>query len=177
MPSITPPQLFIAFLQIGLQGFGGVLPWARRVIVEERRWLTAEQFLEQWSLCQVLPGGNIANMSVAFGMRCSGPLGALAALSGLMAGPLVVMCVLGWLYTRYGAMPQIGATFRGVSAVGAGLVLATGLRMALTPRMRSPLAAFALATFVLTALLRWPLAMVLATMVPLCIAFSWLRSR
>jgi chromate transporter len=177
MPRLTPAQLFVAFLLIGLQGFGGVLPWARRVLVDERRWLTAEQFLEQWSLCQALPGGNITNLSVALGLRSCGPLGSLAALGGLVSGPFTIICVLGYLYTHYGAVPYVEAMFRGISAAGAGLVVATGLRMAASPRMRSPLAVFALAAFVLTALLRWPLLAVLAILLPLCMLGAWASER
>jgi chromate transporter len=175
MPAITPVQLFVAFFEIGLQGFGGVLPWARRVLVEKRQWLTAEQFLEQWSVCQALPGGNITNLSVAFGRRCAGAAGAAAALSGLVFAPFLVFCLLGFAYTRYGALPQAEGILRGISAVGAGLVLATGLRMSASPRMRSPLAVFAVAAFVLTALLRWPLAAVFAVLLPLSLVLAWKR--
>jgi|SRR4051812_16293578 chromate transporter len=176
MPAISPAELFVAFFKIGLQGFGGVLPWARRVIVEQRRWLTAEEFLEQWSLCQALPGGNITNLSVAFGLRCAGVRGAVAALTGLVSGPFVVMCALGWVYTQYGSIPRVEGLFHGISAVGAGLVLATGVRMAMSPRLRSPIALFTVAAFVLTALLRWPLLIVLGTLIPLCLLFAWKRS-
>jgi chromate transporter len=175
MPTITPIDLFIAFFQIGLQGFGGVLPWARRVLVEQRRWLSAEEFLEQWSVCQALPGGNICNLSVAFGLRCAGATGAACALLGLVFAPFLVFCAIGFAYTRYGALPQAEGLLRGVSAVGAGLVLATGLRMAASPRMRSPLVLFALAAFVLTALLRWPLLLVFAVLLPLSLVAAWRR--
>ncbi len=164
---ITPAELFACFFRIGLQGFGGVLPWARRELVEKRRWMSAEEFLEQWSVCQALPGGNITNLSVAFGLRCAGPFGAMAALGGLVFVPFLVFCLLGFLYTRYGALPQAEGALRGVSAVGAGLVVATGLRMAASPRMRSPVALLAVAAFVLTALLRWPLLGVFALLLPL----------
>ena len=174
---LTPWQLFAAFFEIGVQGFGGVLPWARRVLVEQRRWLTSEEFLEQWSLCQALPGGNITNLSVAFGLHRCGTAGAIAALTGLVSGPFIVICALGVIYTRYGAIPQVEAIFRGISAVGAGLVLATGFRMAASPRLRSALALFAIASFVLTALLRWPLLAVLGLLVPTCMLWIWARER
>ncbi len=177
MPEITPAALFIAFFKIGVQGFGGVLPWARRVLVEERRWLTPEEFLEQWSVCQVLPGGNITNMSVVFGLRCAGPAGAAAALFGLVFAPFLIFCLLGFLYTRFGTLPPAEGLLRGVSAVGAGLVVATGLRMAASRRMRSVLAVFALAAFVLTGLLRWPLLLVFGLLVPLSLAAVIKRSQ
>ncbi len=176
MPAISPAQLYAAFFIIGIQGFGGVLPWARRVIVEQRRWLSDEQFLEQWSLCQALPGGNITNLSVAFGRRCAGPVGAAAALGGLVTGPFVVYCFLGWVYVQYGTLPEIEGIFRGISAVGAGLVLSTGIKMAATPRLRSPIALFSVAAFILTALVRWPLLAVLGTLFPLCLLYVWKRA-
>src|SRR4029077_8471885 len=99
--SITPRQLFVAFFKIGIQGFGGVLPWARRVLVEERGWFTEEEFLDAWGLAQALPGGNIINLSIGCGLRCAGPLGALAGFCGLTLAPFAIMVALGILYTRY----------------------------------------------------------------------------
>src|SRR5262249_47733661 len=84
-------ELFLAFAKLALRGFGGVLAWSRRVIVQERGWLTAEEFNEQLALCQVLPGGNILNFSVMYGSRCAGVPGALAALFGLIGPPMVLM--------------------------------------------------------------------------------------
>jgi chromate transporter len=81
-PSIA--ELFTAFAAISLSGFGGVLAWARRIIVERRRWFTAEQFNEAFALCAFLPGGNMVNFAVIFGARMRGPLGVLAALAGLL---------------------------------------------------------------------------------------------
>ena len=175
--TLTPLQLFVAFFKIGLQGFGGVLPWARRILVEERRWLTEEEFLEQWSLCQALPGGNVTNLSVAFGRRCAGPAGAVAALGGLVTAPFFVFCALGYLYTRFGSLPEAEGILRGISAAGAGLIVSTGLRMAGSPRMRSPLVLVAVVTFALTALLRWPLLAVLGLILPVSLAWVWSRAR
>src|ERR1700688_4414101 len=101
-PSSTPPQpvrpnlaaLFIAFATISLSGFGGVLAWSRRMMVEERKWLTPEQFNETYALCSFLPGGNITNFSVIFGSRLRGPLGSLAAIAGLMGPPMLLIIVI-----------------------------------------------------------------------------------
>lgn len=91
MSSVAPRDLFLAFFKIGVQGFGGVLPWARRVLVEERKWFSEEQFLDAWGLAQALPGGNIINLSIGFGSRCAGPSGALAAFFELtLAGGYLI---------------------------------------------------------------------------------------
>ncbi len=174
---ITPKELFVAFFRIGVQGFGGVLPWARRVLVEERHWFGEEEFLDAWSVAQVLPGGNIINLSISFGARCAGSAGAAAALFGLTLAPLLIICALAAIYVRFGELVQVGRVFGGVSAAGAGLMVATSLRMAASPRMRSPLAVFAVAAFTLTVLLRWPLLLVLAVLVPFSFFLVWWRAR
>jgi len=61
-----PLELLRAFASISVIGFGGVLPWARRMVVDERRWLTAEEFTEVFAFCQFLPGPNMLNFSVVF---------------------------------------------------------------------------------------------------------------
>jgi chromate transporter len=176
MAPIGPRDLFLAFFKIGIQGFGGVLPWARRVLVEERKWFTEDEFLDAWGLAQALPGGNIINLSIGFGSRCAGPLGALAAFFGLTLAPFAIMVALGLLYARFGRLPEIAGVVRGVAAAGAGLVVATGLKFTASPRMRSPLALFALAAFVLSAIVKWPLALVLLVLTPLCWWFCWSRT-
>src|SRR5579871_4355053 len=99
-PSPAPPvarpseplshtALFLGFFQVGIFGFGGVLPMARRVVVEDRGWLTQSEFNELFSLCQSLPGANVTNLSGALGMRHQGVTGAIAALAGLLAAPMV----------------------------------------------------------------------------------------
>jgi len=97
-PSLS--ELFIAFATISLSGFGGVLAWSRRMMVEERKWLTPEQFNETYALCAFLPGGNILNFSVIFGSRFRGPLGSLAAFAGLMGPPTLLVMFIGGIYAR-----------------------------------------------------------------------------
>jgi len=175
--AITPRELFIAFFKIGIQGFGGVLPWARRVLVEERHWFTEEEFLDAWGLAQALPGGNIINLSIGFGLRCAGPLGSSAALCGLTLAPFVIMVMLGVLYTEYGEVAGVVGLLRGVAAAGAGLVVSAGLKFAISPRLRSPLAVFAIAAFILSAFVRWPLALVLLLLAPFSWWYCWRRAK
>jgi chromate transporter len=104
-PSIA--ELFLAFAAISLSGFGGVLAWARRIMVERRRWFTAEEFNEAFALCAFLPGGNMVNFAVIFGSRMRGPLGALAALAGLLGPPMILIIAVGALYAHYGDLPAL----------------------------------------------------------------------
>src|SRR5262245_53267508 len=153
------------------------MPWARRMLVEDRRWLSAEEFSEALSLCQVLPGPNIVNMAVHVGTRFRGARGAIAASFGLMCAPFAIILVLGALFTQYGDLPSVSAAFRGISAAAAGLIVAMGLKMAASRRLRSPMAVFALAAFVGIALVRLPLGTFLLIAVPASIAGAALRNR
>src|SRR5438270_11928657 len=87
----TLPELFLAFAKMSLAGFGGVLVWARRGIVDQHRWMTAEQFNETFALCHFLPGPNFVNLSVVFGSRFRGPPGGVAAFAGLLAPTVVIV--------------------------------------------------------------------------------------
>ena len=152
-------------------------PFARRMLVEERRWLNDEEFTDVLSLCQLLPGPNIVNIAVCVGARYHGVRGALAAFAGLMAAPFVIVLALGALYTQYGHLPAVSALFRGVSAAAAGLVVAMGLKMAASRRLRSAMALFAVATFAGIAFMRLPLVVVLLVVAPLGVAAAFWRAK
>jgi chromate transporter len=170
---VTVAALFLAFLKMGLSGFGGVLPWARRVLVEERGWLTEQEFAETLSLCQFLPGPNIVNVSIHVGARFRGALGSLAAVSGLMLAPCAIVIGLGVLYSRYGQIGPVQDAIGGVAAAAAGLVVAMGIKMA-KPIVRRPAAvAFCVASFVAVGMLQWPLILVLLALAPLGVAAAF----
>jgi len=170
-------ELFLRFTQVGASGFGGVMPWARRMLVEERRWLSDEEFSEALSLCQVLPGPNIVNMAVSVGTRFRGAPGAIAAFLGLLCAPFAIILVLGALFTHYGDLPAVSSAFRGISAAAAGLIVAMGFKMAASRRLRSPMAVFTLAAFAGIALVRLPLGVFLLMAAPASIAAAAWRSR
>jgi chromate transporter len=179
MSDTSPPpslgRLFFGFLAVGLCGFGGTMPWARRMVVEQRRWMTAAEFTDMLGLCQFLPGGNILNLTVALGSRFHGVAGAAAAFAGLMAAPMTIVIALGTIYARYGNLPAVHATFDGLAAAATALILATALRIA-APLRSNPLGiAVAAATFAAIALLRWPLPLVLVIVVPVSTLLAWGR--
>jgi chromate transporter len=170
-------DLFIAFFGIAIMGFGGVLPWARRMLVEQRRWLTAEEFTEILALGQFLPGGNIINMSIVIGQRFHGVRGSIVAPSGLLLGPFIIVLSFGALYLQYGQLPAVQMALGGMTAAAAGLVVSMAVKM-MTPLVRRdavvPLA-FAVLTFIGIAILRLPLYVVFVTLAPISIAVAWWR--
>jgi len=158
-------DLFLSFTVLALQGFGGVLAIAQRELVERKRWFTNEEFVEEWAVAQVMPGPNIVNLAIMIGGRYFGVPGVLAALAGMFTAPLVVVLSIALLYAQYASHPGVIGALRGMGAVAAGLVVATGLRLAASLR-NSPLSialnsVLGLLCFVAVALLRWPLVYVL----------------
>ena len=181
-PPAAPPrpslsELFITFATIALYGFGGVLAWSRRMMVEERRWLTPEQFNETYALCAFLPGGNILNFSVILGARFRGAWGAIAAAAGLMGPPLLLVICIGAIYAHYGDVPALRHALTGVASAAAGLMMATVAKMA-RPLFRSGTITgpvIAIATFASIGIAHWPLPLVLAVIVPVSIGAAWVR--
>ncbi|HUO11761.1 MAG TPA: chromate transporter [Caulobacteraceae bacterium] len=178
-PRLRPWPLFLTFVAITLSGFGGALPFARRMLVERRNWLTAEEFTETLSLCQSLPGPNIVNLSIVVGSRACGWRGAVSAGFGLVGPPVVLVTVLGVLYGRFGALGEVRDALTGLGACACGLVAATAARMA-EPLLKSRLALaapFMFAAFCGVALLHWPLPDMLLGLAPASIAAAWFRRR
>ena len=176
---MSPADLFFTFNRLALQGFGGVLAVAQRELVERKGWLSREEFVEMLALSQVLPGPNIVNLALMLGDRFFGVKGALSAVAGMLAVPLVIVLVLTAAYAEFSRLAVVSGALRGMGAVAAGLVIATAFRLMGTlrsNRLGLPLAAaFSVVTFVLIALLRWPLVGVLAGLGSLAIAIAWLR--
>lgn len=173
----SPWALFTAFTSLAMQGFGGVLPIAQRELVERRRWLTREQFLELLSIGQVLPGPNVVNLSLMVGDRFFGWRGALAAMAGMLAAPMALVLLLAALYGRVDQHPVAAGALRGMGAVSAGLIVAMGIKLmpalARNPMGLAACATFALATLVAVGVLRWP--MVVAVPAIGLPAIAWAR--
>jgi chromate transporter len=166
-PSLS--ELFLGFLRLGLTGFGGVLPLARDMIVERRRWLTGDEFTELLALCQFLPGGNIINVSVAVGLRFRGIPGALAAMFGLIAAPTAVVIGLGAIYARFQSDPHVVGMFSGLAAAAAGLLVSLAIKIAQPLWLRPVAIAFAVLCFLAIAVFQFPLALVMLVLAPLSI--------
>jgi chromate transporter len=177
--TITPSrgQLFTGFFETGLSGFGGVMPHARRMLVDDRRWLTDPQFTELLSLGQTLPGANVLNMAVIIGARFHGWRGSLIAAFGLMTAPLVIVLSLASLYGHFAHSVRLAHVLAAVAAAAAGLVLATGGRLAAEMARDGGSILVLVAAFLAVFWLRLPLLGILAVLAPISIAFGWLSLR
>jgi len=168
-PARPRPQsladLFFSFTLLALQGFGGVLAIVQRELIEKKRWLTPEEFVEDWAVAQIMPGPNVINLSMMVGNRYFGLPGALAALAGMISIPLVIVLILAMMYSQFANYPGVAGALRGMSAVTAGLIFASGLKLipALKNHPLSQRVAFILSAicFVCIGLLRIPLLYVL----------------
>ena len=157
--------LFWAFTWLALQGFGGVLAVVQRELVEKRKWLTQEEFVEDWAVAQIMPGANVVNLSLIVGDRYFGWRGALAALSGMLALPMMVVLALTVSLSSVADQPVVQGALRGMGAVSAGLIAGTGLKLMVALRTnamgKAVCAALAILTFIAIGVLRIPLVWVL----------------
>ncbi|MBC3932517.1 chromate transporter [Undibacterium curvum] len=165
-------DLFFSFTWLALQGFGGVLAVVQREIVERKRWLTPEEFVEDWAVAQIMPGPNVMNLSMMIGSRYFGLPGALAALAGMLTVPMIIVLGLAIVYSHFAQNPQVVGALRGMSAVTAGLIIATGLKLSsalrLHPIGRAKAISMAALCFVSVAWIRIPLFYVLLVLGGTC---------
>jgi chromate transporter len=178
----APPgiiTLFLAFAKMSLAGFGGVLAFARRGIVEEHKWMTADEFNETFALCHFLPGPNVVNLSVVFGSRFGGVAGAIAAFAGLVGPPMVLVMVLAVLYAHFGQLETLRRILAGISCGAVGLLLAVVAKMLMPLLRRWDILGIVLmvAVFVAIGLLRLPLQFVLLVAVPVSIGLTFALSQ
>ena len=185
LPALTPPnqpgllELFVAFAKMSLAGFGGVLVWARRGIVDQHLWMTAEEFNETFALCHFLPGPNVVNLSVVFGSRFRGIAGGMAAFAGLLGPPMAIATILAALYARYGEIDALRRILAGVSCAAVGLLISAVFKM-MTPLVKKRDAVglvILVAVFIAIGLLRLPLQVVLLVAIPLSLGITYFMRR
>lgn len=180
--SAAPPSvaaLFLAFARMSLAGFGGVLVFARRAIVEQHRWMTADEFNETFALCHFLPGPNIVNLSMVFGSRLRGIAGGVAAFAGLLLPPTLIVTVLAIAYAHFGDLAVLSRILAGISCAAVGLLIAVVFRM-MTPLLKrtDPLAVILmLGVFLAIGVLRLPLQMVLLVAIPVSVGVTYFLRR
>jgi chromate transporter len=168
--------IFLAFAGASVAAFGGALPWVRRAVVEQRRWMTPAEFNEAFSLAQFLPGPNALNFSIVFGLRIHGLAGSIVAFSGLLGPPLVIVIVLAALYDRFGDIAVLNQILSGVAAAAAGLMIAFCAKM-IQPllKQRDWTVVVALVGFVCVAIIQWPLPIVFVVLAPISVVLAWFK--
>ena len=183
VPSCSPPgslsELFWGFSMLSLQGFGGVMAVTQRELIDRRRWMPREEFLEDWAVAQVLPGPNVANLGVIIGDRHFGTRGALVCLLGLFLFPLIIVSVLAMAFTTFEHLPVIQGALKGMGLVVVALILTTALKLASALRTHVGGALFcvlaSVSTFLAIAVFRFPLAWVLLVVGSLSCVWTYYR--
>ena len=170
-------DLFVTFTVMALQGFGGVLTVAQRELVEKKRWMTHAEFVEEWAVAQIMPGPNIINLCIMIGGRYFGLSGVLASIAGMLLVPLALLLLLAVIYAQFASHPGVVGALRGMGAVAAGMIVASGIKM-IPSQLKNPMGlgvclALGLASFAAVALLRWPLVYVLLGLGPLAFFLTY----
>ena len=175
----SPSDLFWSFTWLALQGFGGVLAVVQRELVEKKRWMTNEEFLEDWAVAQIMPGPNVVNLSIMIGDRYFGLRGALAALAGMLTFPLMLVLALAVVYAQFSSHPAVAGALRGMGAVAAGLIAGVGIKLFASirnhPLGRAQCAVLAGLTMVAMAVLQWPLYWILPVIGGAACVLTWRR--
>ncbi len=180
-PSTQAPrhliELFWVFNHLTLLGVGGVLPFAQRILVEDKRWLRTDEFVEMLSLGQVLPGPNLINLALMVGQHFFGWRGAVVALAGMLAAPLVLIFIVAVAYASFAQTPLVAHALKGMTAVVAGLVIAMAVKLFPAVQHHKPNWVWVALSFAGVGLLRWNLLWVLLALGPLAVGLAWWRVR
>lgn len=167
--------LLKGFSIITLQGFGGVLPWVRRSVVEQHKWISPEEFNTLLGLCQLMPGPNVINLGVCIGYKLRGAWGAIACVAGLIAPPMTLIIASAYIYKQYASLPAISGTLAGISAVGIGLIAATGLKMLKEVFKERMMLIVVIFLFTGIALLKLPMLLIVGLGFLLALSLSYLK--
>jgi chromate transporter len=178
-------ELFWVNTKLALRGFGGVLPLAHRVYVEEQGWLDETEFTQMIALAQVAPGPNVVNLSIALGDRYFGTRGAVISCLGMLAIPMLVIVALAWLYSSAGQSRWFRAAMDGMTPVAAGLILAMGYKLVANLFKSDERIAWhrfiwlglAMATALAMVVLHWPILWVVLGFGSLGVCFAWFFGR
>lgn len=173
---ISLQQLAKTFLFIGLTSFGGgVTAYIRRIIVENKQWLTNEEFFSGLAFCQLLPGANVVGISLYIGNHLCGIPGAILAALCIIFPPSLLFFGLGYFYFSVGALPSIEAMLKGAGAVACGLMASMFVEAVKESLNNSVDVLIFIATFLLTHCAHLHVPYVILIMAPL--AIWWYRPR
>ena len=171
-------ELFIGMLQVALMAFGGGLSaWSQRIVVEQRRWMTDQEFVTGLTVARLLPGPNQINMAVYVGVFFRGLPGAFAALAGMLLVPFSLLMLVGVIYFQVHMVPSVDRLLAGVVAAAAGMALSMGFKI-LDDYWRDPVALLlAGGSFVAMEFLHVSIIPLVLIVGPLAMIWYWPRGR
>lgn len=181
-PPAPPPEppsvaaLALAFNRLAFESIGGGLAaWSQKMIVEEKRWMSEEEFLSTSTICNILPGANQINMAVFVGTKYRGLPGALAAVGGLVALPAAAALVIGALFLEFRHYAGVRHFLTGMSCAAVALAVSVAWHQGRHTLTSWPAFALGLATFLAAVVLRLPLWLTIAVLAPLGFWWGWQR--
>lgn len=170
-------QIAVTFNKVSLQSYGGgVNAIARHVLVDSRKWLTDEEFLQALSVCQILPGPNSSNLAVFVGSRLRGLPGAISALLGLLLIPMAIVIAMGALYFTRHTVPKVESVLNGLGSAAVGLTLGLAIKLGMDHRNDLVFVFFGVLTFVGVAILHFSMIPVILILGPCAVAFFLRRA-
>jgi len=174
-------DLFLGFTWLAIQGFGAAAPVAYREIVERRKWLTPQDFAQDWAVAQLMPGPNAINLSLMVGDRFFGGKGAFASVLGMTCAPVLIVVTIATIYNEFSSIPMVAGALKAMGAVAAGLIIGTALKLLTNTDKKifgtALTFGMAIVTFILMGILGWPLLWVLGSMCTLGTLWAYSRIR
>ncbi len=171
VPVAVPPtlvQIFFEFLLIGAVSFGGgIVAYERILLINKRRWLSADGFMATLAISQTMPGLNSVNLALLAGDQLRGTLGALAAAIGLMLPGGAFVLVVGVAYSAGGQHPFINVLLAGIAAGATGLLASVTYTIGKRHFVQMKSLFMIVSTFVLMSIFKLSLVWVLIVMVPI----------
>jgi chromate transporter len=169
--------LLVSFLRLGTSSFGGGMSgWTYREIVERRKWLDDDNFMNTLTIAQILPGANPVNLAVYIGLKLRGWVGAGVAFVGMLAPAFTAILLISLVYEQLSGYPASHTVLRGLACVGIASTLTMGLKTARRLRRQVVPIGIALVVFVTVGVLRWPLIPIVAVSIPVSVlAAFWFK--
>jgi chromate transporter len=171
---VTLLQILALFARIGLTSFGGGLSaWIFREVVDRRGWLSEEELLGGLTLCQIIPGPNVVNLSIYIGQRLRGARGAAVAVCALLLPPLVVVVLMAATLNGFRDVAWLHNLLEGVAAGAIGLTVSVGYRSARRATESNRWApVLVAAVFLAVGVLRWPMLPVVIGLAPIAVLLA-----
>jgi chromate transporter len=124
-PQYSLKQLIVYFLKLGTWGFGGpvaLVGYMHRDLVDQKKWISEEDYKEGLALSQLAPGPLAAQLSIYIGYVHYRILGATLAGVAFVIPSFLMVLGIGYAYVSYGGLPWMQAIFYGVGAAVIGII-------------------------------------------------------